>query len=144
MSRAEQNLDHYLKKNGLKRSKQRDRILEIFLGSDRHLSAEDLLELVKKKYPNIGYSTVYRSLALFHEAGIARVVQIGDGVTRYEKSIKDKEHHHFVCERCGKLIEFSDDSIGDIVEKHARRKRFAVSRSRLDVFGICKECRSRK
>ncbi|MBD3170024.1 MAG: transcriptional repressor [candidate division Zixibacteria bacterium] len=137
-------LNIYQKKHGLKRSRQRNRILEIFLSTDRHVSAEDLLEMVKKKYPDIGYSTVYRSLNLFHKAGIARLVEIGDGVARYENALKQKQHHHLICENCGRILEFTDPKVDEMIEKNARKKKFKVTRRRIDVFGLCDRCRAQK
>ena len=74
----------HIQRAGLKRTAQRDLILEVFLKSEEHLSSEDLYRLVQKQDPNIGQTTVYRTLKLLTEAGLAREVRFGDGRTYYE------------------------------------------------------------
>ncbi len=140
MEEEKQRLNAYLKQHGLKKSVQRERILEIFLEIENHLTAEELLEHVKKKYPEIGYSTVYRSLNLMVKAGLARVVDIGDGSARFEHAFRHGEHDHLICERCGKLIEFKDPRCKPIIDEVAEQKKFVVKRHRLDIFGICSDC----
>src|SRR3989440_11526926 len=82
----------HIRKAGLKRTAQRDLILDVFLRTEKHLSSEDLYRLVQKEDPNIGQTTVYRTLKLLTEAGLAREVRFGDGRTHYEHNYKHQHH----------------------------------------------------
>src|SRR5215470_181172 len=95
----------YLTKNRLKRSEQREVILDAFLRSDRHLSVDDLLQIVQKKRPDIGRTTVYRTLKLLQSAGLASELAL-DGQSRFERDWKRAHHDHFICSSCGAIFEF--------------------------------------
>src|ERR1044071_1366284 len=98
-------LEH-IQKYGLRRTGQRDLILEIFLRTEEHLSSEDLYWLVQKQDPAVGQTTVYRTLKLLTEAGLAREVRFGDGKTYYEHHYNHEHHDHMICTECGRVIEF--------------------------------------
>ncbi len=143
MENGKEFLHNYIKKHGLKKSAQRDKILDIFLSVGGHLSVDNLTEIVKEKHPEIGYSTIYRSLYLMQKAGIAERVELGDGITRYENMLGNKRHYHFVCQQCGKLIEFYDPLIESKIKISAAEADFSIERYRLDAFGVCSECRKK-
>ena len=97
----------YVQQNGMKRSKQRDLIAEVFFSTTEHLRVDDLLDRVRAEDPKIGQATVYRTLKLLEKAGLAEAHQFGDGHTRYEPHQGDEEHHdHLICRTCGEIIEF--------------------------------------
>lgn len=96
----------HIQKYGLRRTAQRDLILEVFLRTEKHLSSEDLYDLVKHEDSAVGHTTVYRTLKLLTEAGLAREVRFGDGRTHYEHHYNHEQHDHMVCTECGKIIEF--------------------------------------
>ncbi|WP_352432246.1 transcriptional repressor [Pyrinomonas sp.] len=133
----------HIQRAGLKRTAQRDLILDVFLASDDHLSSEDLYRLVQEKDPTIGQTTVYRTLKLMTEAGIAREVRFGDGRTRYERNSKLPHHHHMICIECGHTIEFLSSELEAIQTEIAARYRFEPTQHSLRIFGLCAECRER-
>ena len=96
----------HLKKVGSKRTGQRDTILRTFLDTRDHLSTDELYRLVKKKDEGIGFTTVYRTLKLLAECGLASEVAFNDGVARYEHQYQRRNHHHMVCTECGSSVEF--------------------------------------
>src|SRR5215510_9279638 len=100
----------YIARNRLKRSEQRDVILDVFLRSERHLSVDDLLQLVQRKRPDVGRTTVYRTLKLLHAAGLAQELEV-DGCTRFEREYKRQHHDHFICKSCSEIFEFSNPEI---------------------------------
>ena len=104
--KEKQILLEHIQKKGLRKTAQRELILDIFLRTEEHLSSEDLYWLVHKKYPDIGQTTVYRTLKLLTEAGLAREVRLGDGRTYYEHHFEQEHHDHMICTECGKVIEF--------------------------------------
>jgi len=132
----------WLKERGLKTTSQRDDIARVFLGSDRHISVEELYKEVKKVNPRVGYATVYRTLRLLKECGVAVERHFNDGEARYETGGGEKRRHdHFICERCSRIVEFSSAEIEALDERIAKKLGAVITRHRLELYGICRECR---
>jgi Fur family ferric uptake transcriptional regulator len=134
-------LHQYLRIKGLKNTQQREEIARTFLGSGHHLSAEELYQRIRKAHPDVGLSTVYRTLKLLVNAGLAGQRQFGDGITRYEPQTSDEHHDHLICIRCGAIIEFENQNIEDLQKKVAARNNFTVLRHKLELYGYCDTCR---
>jgi Fur family ferric uptake transcriptional regulator len=133
-------LARYLDGTGLKHTKQRDVILVAFLESHEHISAEQLYQVVLKQSPSIGYTTVYRTLKLLVDAGLAQERRFDDGLTRYE--VEHAHHDHLVCLKCGKIIEFNSELIEDTQNSIAVEYGFKVLRHRHELYGHCASCQS--
>ena len=134
-------LESYITQHNLKITKQRRAVLEAFLGSEEHVSAEDLYKIVSAKEPKIGLATVYRTLALLTESGLAAELDFGDGQKRYERNYQQGHHDHMICTQCGKIIEFHNSLIEKLQEDVAREHGFEMTAHKLDMFGICQDCR---
>jgi Fur family ferric uptake transcriptional regulator len=132
---------NHIHQKGLKRTSQRDLILDVFLRTEEHLSSEDLYRLVQKEDPTIGQTTVYRTLKLLSEAGLAREVRFGDGRTKYEHQYKHQHHDHMICSQCGKVIEFFSAELEAIQDAMAAKHKFEVTQHLLRIIGLCAECR---
>jgi Fur family ferric uptake transcriptional regulator len=132
----------FIAQKGLKSTRQRDIILECFLSSSRHISIEELYLKLRTKNPNIGYATVYRTLKLFAESGIAREIQFGDGQTRYEHANEGEHHDHLVCTRCGTIIEFENETIEQLQQDVAAAHGFQIENHKLELYGVCVKCKS--
>jgi len=132
-------LARYLEDHQLKHTKQRQAILDVFLRASGHITSDELLQRVRSEHPNIGYTTVYRTMKLLCEAGLASERNFDDGVTRYE--IAHEHHDHLVCVRCGKIIEFECQMIESTQMKIADRYEFRVLRHRHELYGHCSDCR---
>jgi Fur family ferric uptake transcriptional regulator len=114
----------------------------VFFASRRHISVDELTGEVKRINPRIGYATVYRTLRLLRECGLAVERHFDDGEARFEKAGEETRHHdHFICERCGKIVEFTSQGVEALEERVARKLGFVVTRRRLELYGICRECR---
>jgi len=137
-------LSDYLAVKNLKSTSQRDTILNVFVEAGRHLSAEELYTRVKKLHPGIGYATVYRTLKLLAEAGLAQERRFEDGFTRYEHANQDAHHDHLICTRCGTIIEFENESIEALQQDVARKNRFKVHNHKLELYGLCAGCQAKK
>ncbi len=137
-------LSEYLAVKNLKSTSQRDTILNVFVDAGRHLSAEELYARVKKLHPGIGYATVYRTLKLLAEAGLAQERRFEDGFTRYEHASQDAHHDHLICTRCGTIIEFENESIEALQHDVARKNRFKVQSHKLELYGLCAGCQGKK
>ena len=133
----------YLSRHGLKRSEQREAILEAFLRSERHLSVDDLLRLARKRRPEVGRTTVYRTLKLLQEAGLATELVL-QGQTRFEREYKRRHHDHFICKTCGAIFEFSSDAIERIQDEVAADLGFVIEGHRHQIFGYCRDCVARR
>ena len=134
----------FLKGKGLKLTKQREEILNVFLKTEKHLSTEDLYRIAKKKDCTIGQTTVFRTLKLLCEAGIAREIDLGDRRRRFEHKCGHEHHDHIICTRCGKSIEAVNPEIEKLQNELCKRFNFVPTNHRLEIFGICKQCASTK
>ena len=132
-------LEH-ITKSGLRKTSQRNLILEIFLQTEEHLSSEDLYWLVQKKDDTIGQTTVYRTLKLLTEAGLAREVRLGDGRTYYEHHYQHEHHDHMICMQCGKVIEFYSAELEAMQDSMAEKFNFKPTHHSLRILGYCENC----
>jgi len=131
-----------LKERGLKSTAQRDDIARVFFTEGGHHSVEELYAAVKRVNPRVGYATVYRTLKLLKECGLAEERRFDDGQTRYEPSEEREQHHdHIICERCNKIVEFNSEELEKQQVRIARFLGFVLSRHHLELYGICAECR---
>ncbi len=135
-------LEH-IKKSGLRRTAQRDLILEIFLRTEDHLTSEDLYWLVQKEDASVGHTTVYRTLKLLTEAGLAREVRFGDGKTYYEHHYNHAHHDHMICTECGEVIEFFSAEIEALQDAMADKYGFKPTHHSLRILGLCKKCQNK-
>lgn len=132
----------YLAKNRLKRSEQREVILDTFLRSQSHLSVDDLLHLVQRRRPDIGRTTVYRTLKLLQAAGLAQELELR-GESRFEREYNRAHHDHFICQHCGSIFEFSSPEIERIQDEIATGLGFVIEGHRHQIFGMCRSCAAR-
>ena len=133
-----QALARYLEQHNLKHTRQRALILDAFLEMGTHVTSEEVYQRVRDQSPNIGYTTVYRTMKLLAEAGLAQERRFDDGVTRYE--MEHEHHDHLVCLRCGRIIEFECPEIETAQADVAARHGFQVLRHRHELYGHCAAC----
>lgn len=128
-----------LRDRGLKSTAPRDDIAQVFFDLGRHVSAEELYAEVKKVNPHVGYATIYRTLKLLKECGLLSERHFDEAQARYE--VAGTHHHdHFICESCGKIIEFEDDAIERLQESVAGKLGVALTRHKLELYGHCADC----
>jgi Fur family transcriptional regulator, ferric uptake regulator len=126
----------YIQDRRLNTTAQREAIVEQFLKTRDHISIDELLGRVRKRQPKVGYATVYRTLKLLVDSGIAVERQFGDGQARYE--VVGDHHDHLICIKCSLILEFEDDEIERLQEKIAQRLGgFTVLRHRHELYGLC-------
>ena len=130
----------FLTRAGLKSTRQRERIVRAFFAAGRHISAEELYHQIRAQDPSIGLVTVYRTLKLLRQAGLATERKFGDTYARFDPNPADWTHHHLICTRCGKIREFQDTTLRDLGAKVARGQGFTVTEQRLELYGICRDC----
>lgn len=132
--------DEHIQAEGLRRTAQRNLILETFLDTEEHLTSDDLYFLIQKSDPSIGHTTVYRTLKLLTEAGLAREVRFGDNKTYYEHHYNHEHHDHMICTECGRVIEFFSPDIEALQDEMAEKFRFKPTHHSLRLWGLCEEC----
>jgi Fur family transcriptional regulator, ferric uptake regulator len=126
----------YIQDRRLNTTAQREAIVEQFLRTRDHVSIDELLTKVRKRHPRVGYATVYRTLKLLVDSGLAVERQFGDGQARYE--VVGDHHDHLICVKCGLILEFEDDEIERLQERIAQRMGgFTVLRHRHELYGMC-------
>src|SRR5271154_3876937 len=140
---AQEMLHQHLKRVGLKQTAQRDTILRSFLETRDHLSTDELHRLVQKKDAGIGYTTVYRTLKLLAECGLASEVAFHDGIARYEHQYNRRSHHHMVCTGCGSSVEFSPPEVDGGEKESETRSHYAPPRHTFQIYGVCEDCRKK-
>lgn len=143
MQSAREQFFHYLAKKKLRFTSQRAIIFDVFCNVKGHVSPEELYRITKEKDQSIGQATVYRTLKLLSEAGIAREVDFGDGVGRYEPFYGQSHHDHLICKECGQSVEVVDERIEKLQEELARQHGFTLNGHSMYLYGYCPGC-SRK
>ena len=129
-----------LRPAGTKRSSKRDLIVNVFLKQEGHLSADDLVDLIKREDHRISRATVYRTLQWMQEAGIARKVDFGEGRFRFEHSYRHPRHFHLICKTCNRSFEFLSSDIEALVEEVAVARAFTARQSVVQIYGTCESC----
>lgn len=133
----------YIRKAGLNWTNQRGVILDAFLATDRHVSVDDLHHLLDAGGKKVGSATIYRTMKLIADSGLAREVVFNDGISRFEHTFDSKHHHHLVCTNCGMVIEFSSDIMHAEEKAVVRRNDFEPQSHRFEIFGLCRACQTK-
>lgn len=129
-------------KNDVRITNQRKRVLEILIENrDKHISVEEIYSLSKKKGNVIALPTIYRTMDILERIGTVIKHDFGDGAAKYEFFMKEEEnHHHLICEKCGKIIEISNALQDDLDERISNENGFLCEKKQLKIYGYCKEC----
>ncbi len=138
-----QMLESFMAKKGLRSTKQREHIVEAFFAQPDHVSIEELLARVRERDSSIGYATVYRTLKLLAESGVANERKFGDGLTRYELADGDAHHDHLICVECKRIVEFEEPRVEALQEEIAARHGFVIRSHKHEMYGVCPECQAK-
>ncbi|HZP44702.1 MAG TPA: Fur family transcriptional regulator [Candidatus Binataceae bacterium] len=128
-----------LRERALKSTAPRDDIARVFFALSRHVSAEELYAEVKRINPHVGYATIYRTLKLLKDCGLLSERHFDEGQARYEV-VGEHHHDHFICEDCGRILEFEDEAIERMQRNIARRLGVTLHRHKLELYGRCADC----
>lgn len=121
-----------------KRSRQRESILQLLRTTDRHPTADWIYESLKKEYPNLSMGTIYRNLNILMEQGLVKKIDFGSTFDRFDAYIEP--HYHFVCEKCGAIIDLKIPVDEELNEKVRNATPYNVKRHRVEFFGVCDKC----
>ena len=131
-----------LRERTLKSTSQRDDIARVFFANTRHISVEELYREVRQVNPRVGYATVYRTVRLLRECGLAAERHFHDGEARFENVEEAHHHDHLICERCGRIVEFANDAIERLQDQVAQKLGFVITRHKMELYGVCADCRT--
>lgn len=132
---------HYLKERRLPVTRQRLEVAEAVVRVADHPSIERIRRDLRQRGIRVGTATVYRTIDLLVESGLVREHDFGEGYRRFE-AMPDRAHHeHLVCQRCGTVVEFTNERLERMLELVADEMDFVHRRHRVEVFGLCAECR---
>jgi Fur family ferric uptake transcriptional regulator len=128
-----------LKKQGYRLTPQRLMILEQVEAAEHHISAEEIFQRIRERYPNLNISTVYRTLELLKGLGLVTETDMGDGRVRFH-SIGKGHHHHLVCSNCGQVTDVKEEELTPLNDLLSKRYGFRADLHHLAIFGRCKKC----
>ena len=126
----------FIQTEGLKTTRQRNTIVNVFFSLKGHISVEELLREVKAVNPRIGYATVYRTLHLLVRSSLVEERRFGDGHSEVE------HHDHMICQNCGRIFAFFNPELEALQEKLAADHDFTIHRHRLELYGVCNDVES--
>ena len=143
-SRAQKIFEDYIRSSGLKETAQRNYVLDAFLATDKHVSVEDLHRILAGCNKKVGFATVYRTMKLMADCGLACEVVFDDGVSRFEHTLDRRPHHHLVCTCCRKIIEFESKEMDEGEKAILEKYGFEAHSHRYEIFGLCNDCRKKE
>jgi Fur family transcriptional regulator, ferric uptake regulator len=130
---------HQLKETGSRRA-----VAEVFLGTESHLTLEQIVALARKRAPRIGIATVHRTLKLLEEAGLVERHAFDGAPTRFE-AVRERAHHdHLICTGCGTIQEWQSEAIEEMQHQIAAELGFELRTHRHELYGLCPTCRARR
>jgi len=127
---------------GYRLTPQRMMVVEALHDADKHVSADEIYDQVKAKYPYANISTVYRTLELLKELGLVNEIALGDGCVRFHPAEKGR-HHHLVCQKCHRIIDLPEAALAPLADILLQKHKFKADLKHMAVFGLCSECQSK-
>ncbi len=129
-----------LREEGFRITPQRVAILDYLLKTDDHPSAEYIHKIIRKKYPMVSLSTVYKTLDLLKEKKLVNEIEV-DGESRFDAHTD--AHINLVCMKCGKIDDVDEDSLNEIQNRAAKKSKYLILKGSFELFGYCNNCKSK-
>lgn len=139
---AKEKFAQFVGDRGLRRTGQRDKVLDVFLATEKHVTVQELYDLVRRKHKGIGYATVARTVKLICESGLCRQADFGDGALRYEHKYDHEHHDHLICVKCGRFEEIYSPKLEKLQRELVSKYDYIQQSHKLDIFGLCPKCAS--
>jgi len=137
---AREKFKKFAAQQGLRRTEQRDKVLDTFLSTEKHVTVQELYDLVRQRHKGIGYATVARTVKLMCDSGVCRQVDFGEGALRYEHKYGHGHHDHLICVRCGRFEEIFSPKLEEIQHELVKKHGYVQQSHKLDIFGLCPRC----
>lgn len=136
----EEALSRFLADRGLKSTRQRELIAQTFFRLTGHLTVEEVWAHARAVDARVSVATVYRTMKLLSDSGLARSQNFGGAQARYEAAMGRQHHDHLICTACQRIVEFENDQIERLQDAVAKRHGFAVSSHKMELYGLCRAC----
>jgi Fur family ferric uptake transcriptional regulator len=133
----------HLKDHRLPLTRQRERVAEVILNADDHLSVEQIQRLLAARGEAVGLATIYRTLDVLVDSGLVRAQDFGQGFRRFEAMPAQDRHEHLICLRCGRVEEFANERLERMLPMIADEHGFQPQRHRVEIYGVCGVCQRR-
>jgi Fur family transcriptional regulator, ferric uptake regulator len=140
-SEAIARLKEKVRRSGLKLTKQREAICEVFFAQEGHRQAEEILSVARSVDPKVSLATVYRTLKLLQDYGFAKAHNFQEDKALFEPSFGADHHDHLICIKCGIIVEFVDAQIEELQVSVAKARGFIVTNHKMELYGLCAKCR---
>jgi Fur family ferric uptake transcriptional regulator len=137
-------LQRYMAQHGLKSTRQRSLIVDAFFDQGGHVSVDELVGHARRRDPHVSTATVYRTMKLLTDCGLAHARHFGDGQTRYESAAGRDHHDHLICTSCGLIIEFENERIEALQNQVARKHGFKLTGHKMELYGLCRDCQAKQ
>jgi Fur family ferric uptake transcriptional regulator len=134
----------YLKKNDLKNTPERMIILQEILKMDNHFEAENLFEHIKAMNIKVSRASIYRTLDLLVQCDLVKKINFDNACYFYETTMNKSSHDHFICNNCGKIIEFYFPELEDIHKKLIKKYKVNINDYSHQIYGLCSDCKNKK
>lgn len=141
MTKWEEQFTSFLRARGLTYTPERKNILEEIFSTHDHFDIESIHDRLREKGARISVATIYRMIPLLIESGMIRPATVRRGRPTYEHLFGHRPHHHLICARCGKVVEFRQDAVERLLDRVCQRNGFSPFDYRIGVRGVCAGCR---
>jgi Fur family ferric uptake transcriptional regulator len=141
---AKLKFNEFLRQKSLRQTQPRQYVVDAFLRTEKHVSTQELYDIVRRKHPDIGYATVARTLKLLTQANLCREIDFGDGMHRFEHKFNHGHHDHLTCTACGKFVEIFSPQLEKIQNQLVKKHGFIAQSHQLNIFGTCPKCQKKK
>jgi Fur family transcriptional regulator, ferric uptake regulator len=126
---------------GYRRTEPRRALADAIAAQDGHFTAAELVREARRRHPGIGRATIFRALDVFASLRLVERVDLPAGDHAYV-ACEPAHHHHAICTACGRSLDVGDQGLGEVLAEIGSRSGFAVTAHRLEVFGVCADCRA--
>lgn len=135
-----QRIYHFIEQKGLRKTAQRDAIIEAAFSTTEHYTAESLLGMARKIEPSVSRATVYRTLPLLVSSGLLKEMDFGQDYKFYDPNYAEHpSHNHLICVDCNEIVEFEDRNIETLENCISKRLGFSASNKVVRIEATCDE-----
>ena len=131
----------FIRNKGLRNTLEREQVVKAVFSIHDHFDVDELYLSLRKQNEKISRATVYRTIPLLMESGLIQEAYFEDGHLHYEHIYGHDHHCHLRCVDCGKVLEFTEETVREVEQKIGEHYDFTVTGHKLEVYGYCAKCR---